>query len=247
MKIPGLKDKIATLRKTQSQQLPIIYMIKDKNSRFQFMTNIAAQHTGSQSGDELINRTTADLNCEAANFADDFEHYESLCRYQRSETLLLSLIHSAKGAEISLISNKPIINENGVLEGTETWAQILPSAASLDKIIQTYQHVPLDESRNPASDSKTLTLREQECVYYLTKGFTFLEIGTKLFISPRTVETHVANIKKKLSVKTRAELIVRACEMGYLIINPLDPTVKPGKLQLLSFKPSDPLEEIISK
>ena len=79
----------------------------------------------------------------------------------------------------------------------------------------------------------------------MTKGFNFAEIGNKLFISPRTVETHVANIKIKLGVKTRAELIARACELGYLQINILNPNTKPGKLQLLGIKPCEVLEEII--
>jgi DNA-binding CsgD family transcriptional regulator len=246
MKLPRLKDKIAFLRQSQFQTLPLIYVIKDKKGRFQFMTEIAAQHAGANSADELNNLTISDLPCDAADFSDDFYHYENMTMYQRSETLLLSLIHSAQGAKISLICNKPIINNRGEVEGVETWAQILPSATGLDKIIQGYQHISLDDSMNQPSNSKVLTLREQECVHYLTRGFTFPEIANKLLISPRTVETHVTNIKIKLGVKTRAELIVRVCELGYLQIKPLDPNIKPGKLQLLDLKPSEALEEIIS-
>ncbi len=80
-------------------------------------------------------------------------------------------------------------------------------------------------------------MREQQCIYYLTRGFTFLEIGEYLNISPRTVETHITNIKIKLNVKTRSELIVKVCELGYLQINPLNPDLQPGKLQLLEIKP----------
>ncbi len=44
-------------------------------------------------------------------------------------------------------------------------------------------------------------------------------------------------------MKTRSELIVKACELGYVQINMLDPILKPGKLQLLGVKPYEPQEE----
>jgi DNA-binding CsgD family transcriptional regulator len=247
MSPPGLKEKVAFLRNSNAHNLPLIYMIKDKNSRFQFITDIAAQHTGAQSANELIGKTSADLQCDAADFAEDFMQYEKLSIYQHSETLLLSLIPSAQGATISLICNKPIINDKGVVEGIETWAQILPSTTSLDTLVQGYQQASLPTRLNETSTPKLLTLREQTCVYYLTKGFTFAEIAKHLYLSPRTVEKHIANIKIKLGVRTRAELIFRVCELGYLQINSLDPNMKPGKLQLLNVKPCEPMAEIISK
>ncbi len=245
MKLPGLKEKVAILNESESQNLPLIYVIKDDQERFQFMTEIAAIHTGAQSSAELMNRTFRDFNCEAADFAQEFTYYENLCKEQRSETLLLSLIPSAAGAQISLICNKPIINEKGKVEGVETWAQILPSDACIDKIVEGYQYLSSTQSQSLESTSHkgVLTVREQECVYYLTRGLTFIEIAKKMHISPRTVESHVINIKAKLHVKTRSELIVKACELGYLEIKLLDPAVKPEKLQLLNVKPCEEIED----
>jgi DNA-binding NarL/FixJ family response regulator len=105
--------------------------------------------------------------------------------------------------------------------------------------------VSLEKTLPRVTNSNALTLREQECVYYLTKGFTFREMANALNISPRTVETHVTNIKLKLKVNTRAELIVKVCELGYIQINPRNPDWKPGKLQLLSIKPCESVEEIL--
>lgn len=233
--MPNLKERSASLM--QYKQLPMNYLLKDRNSRIHFITEMAAQHTGAQTADELLNLTFTDFKCEAADFATQFKHFDELCMYQRSETLLLSLIRSVKGAQISLICNKPIIKIKGEVEGVETWAQVLPSAIGLQKIIQGYQHLTDDESLTPSTQPGLLTQREQECVYYLTRGFTFLEIGQYLNISPRTVETHITNIKIKLNVKTRSELIVKVCELGYLQINTLNPNLQPGKLQLLEIKP----------
>lgn len=238
MKSLGLKEKIAAFM--QFKHLPLIYILKDKHSRIQFITELAAQHTGAQSSDELINRSSADFNSEAADFAADFVHYEQMSMYQRSETLLLSLIHSVKGAQISLICNKPIINDKNEVEGVETWAQVLPSTTSINKIIHGYQQLG-ENAIHPSVPSIILTQREQECIYYLTRGFTFFEIGQYLNISPRTVETHISNIKVKLNVKTRSELIAKVCELGYLEINALNPNLQAGKLQLLEMKPWEPI------
>ena len=53
----------------------------------------------------------------------------------------------------------------------------------------------------------SLTKREEEIVTLVAKGLTSQEIGKKLFISPRTVETHRARIMDKLGVNNAAGLV----------------------------------------
>lgn len=234
--IPGLEEKVGLLTNSNAHGLPIIYLIQDKQSRIQFITEIAAQHTGAKSANELINLTPADFQSDAANYAHDFAHYEKMCMYQRSETLVLSLIHSAMGAQISLICNKPIINAKNEVEGLETWAQILPSTANVHKIIKAHDALSTNQLAQSFSHEPILTPRERECVNFLVRGYTFIEIAQFFAISPRTVETHIANIKIKLNVKTRAELLMRLCELGYLQVNLKNPNLQPNKLQLLEIK-----------
>lgn len=54
----------------------------------------------------------------------------------------------------------------------------------------------------------TLTAREQEVAALLIQGRSHKDIGYVLGMSPRTSEVHVANICKKLGVKSRIEAIV---------------------------------------
>ncbi len=61
-----------------------------------------------------------------------------------------------------------------------------------------------------------LTAREQEVSTLLGYGYTNAEIGEKLSISERTVETHRANIFGKLDLKTRAEMVRFALESGLI-------------------------------
>lgn len=59
-----------------------------------------------------------------------------------------------------------------------------------------------------------LCQREREIVSYVVHGFANRDIAKRLFISERTVSTHLVNIYEKLNVHSRAELtaLVRASD-----------------------------------
>lgn len=52
-----------------------------------------------------------------------------------------------------------------------------------------------------------LSEREREVLDLLVLGHTNVEIASLVFLSPRTIETHRANIQRKLGVKSRADLV----------------------------------------
>jgi len=60
------------------------------------------------------------------------------------------------------------------------------------------------------------TSREIEIVKLIAGGFTSNQMAAQLFISPRTVETHRANLIKKTGVKNSIELVKKAEKMGIL-------------------------------
>jgi DNA-binding NarL/FixJ family response regulator len=61
-----------------------------------------------------------------------------------------------------------------------------------------------------------LSDRERDIVHLLALGYTNQEIGKKLFISVRTVDTHRAHIMRKLQLETRAELVMFALANGLI-------------------------------
>jgi DNA-binding NarL/FixJ family response regulator len=60
-----------------------------------------------------------------------------------------------------------------------------------------------------AKTSSTLTPREQEIASLIGQGFNTAKVATILFISPKTVRVHRANIMKKMDCQSTSELIVR--------------------------------------
>ncbi|WP_175935580.1 response regulator transcription factor [Corynebacterium sp. Marseille-P4321] len=60
------------------------------------------------------------------------------------------------------------------------------------------------EETDPTVDS--LTRRELEVLRLLARGYTYKEIGERLFISVKTVETHASNILRKTQTSNRHQL-----------------------------------------
>lgn len=61
-----------------------------------------------------------------------------------------------------------------------------------------------------------LSNKETEVLGLISEGLTTKEIAAKLFVSSRTIETHRANILKKLEVKNTAELIKKAAKINLI-------------------------------
>jgi DNA-binding CsgD family transcriptional regulator len=67
----------------------------------------------------------------------------------------------------------------------------------------------------PGTDGRLrLTAREREVVRLAVDGLTAREIGFRLFIGERTVETHLANAYAKLGVDSRLDLVRKAAELS---------------------------------
>ena len=60
---------------------------------------------------------------------------------------------------------------------------------------------------------KSLYKREFQSLFFFSQGKTMKEIGEKMQLSPRTIETYINNIKSKLECHTRGEL----CSIVYNI------------------------------
>jgi LuxR family transcriptional regulator, maltose regulon positive regulatory protein len=64
--------------------------------------------------------------------------------------------------------------------------------------------------------AQALSPREAEVLQLASEGFHNNEIGRRLFISPRTVKTHLQNIYEKLGVGSRTEAAIKAKDAGLL-------------------------------
>jgi two-component system, NarL family, response regulator NreC len=63
----------------------------------------------------------------------------------------------------------------------------------------------------------TLTNREREVFQLAAEGYSNAEIGARMFISPRTAETHRAHLMHKLDLHSQTDLVRYAFKKGLLI------------------------------
>jgi two-component system response regulator NreC len=85
-----------------------------------------------------------------------------------------------------------------------------PKAATL--LLRRYKDAEGDDS----ASLNDLSSREQEVLALTAEGFSSREIGQKLFISPKTVDTYRSRIMDKLGLSHRSELVRFALKAGLL-------------------------------
>jgi DNA-binding NarL/FixJ family response regulator len=72
----------------------------------------------------------------------------------------------------------------------------------------------------PAGGAVRLSAREHDVVRLVADGRTNDEIGARLAIGSKTVETHLARLFERLDVASRTELAARAIREGWLDVPP---------------------------
>jgi DNA-binding CsgD family transcriptional regulator len=82
-----------------------------------------------------------------------------------------------------------------------TTRSLLEQARDLKAALPSAEHAEV-----PSGES-VLSEREQTVAQFVVDGLTHKEIGAQLYISPKTVEHHVAKIRQKLGASTRAEML----------------------------------------
>jgi DNA-binding NarL/FixJ family response regulator len=110
----------------------------------------------------------------------------------------------AAGASGYILKNTPVQKFLEALEKVISGGRYLPEQFSyLESSITALQH----DGPSSVDPLAELSKREREVFYLLADGMPNRVIAKKLFISPRTVETHRARVIKKLNCNSTADLI----------------------------------------
>jgi DNA-binding NarL/FixJ family response regulator len=88
---------------------------------------------------------------------------------------------------------------------------LYPNATRM--LLQRYRQA---EEQGEASPLEELSDREREVLALTAEGYSSTEIGKKLFLSPKTVDTYRSRLMQKLGISHRAELVKFALRTGLL-------------------------------
>jgi len=104
------------------------------------------------------------------------------------------------------------------LEAVSRGEYYLDSSLS-HKVVKRLAGLPEKESTITDARYEALTRREQQVMRLLAEGVSTKEIAERLFISPKTVENHRANIMNKLELHSTMELIRYAARLGLIDVD----------------------------
>jgi DNA-binding NarL/FixJ family response regulator len=128
------------------------------------------------------------------------------------------------------------LGANGYLEKTTSLDSLLDAMEAVGRGEELFSgaHEQLAHShlsdlagraRAGAAAAGMLTPRELDVVQLVAEGLTARQIASRLKVSPRTVETHIAKLYVKFGVRSRIQAIQRAAALGLV-----DLSVSPSSL-----------------
>ena len=88
--------------------------------------------------------------------------------------------------------------------------------AALDEAAVAELSWRVRRAREGSAIGGVLTRRERQVLALLADGLTTRQMARRLEISPRTVETHVGKLYRKLEVHSRVQAVSRAAALGLL-------------------------------
>lgn len=100
-------------------------------------------------------------------------------------------------------------------------AQLERSRRMNSEIVRLMQQSKVAPPVPPPPSPLPLTPAEEKVFWEVIQGYTNKQIGDHLFVSPRTVQTHLSNILSKLQLENRSQLVRFAFEQGYKL--PIEP------------------------
>jgi len=76
-----------------------------------------------------------------------------------------------------------------------------------------------DGTAKPGDPYDSLSDREREVFHAMAEGLSNAEVGERLFISPRTAESHRGRILKQLGLRSQTEIVLYALRRGVITLD----------------------------
>ena len=150
---------------------------------------------------------------------DGYEFCRRL-RATRSGQLVPFIFLSSKSDVDDRVQGHSIGADDYLIKPFEPKELLAKIEAQLERSRRTHSEIVrlMQQSKGvpaPAPTPLPLTPAEEKVFWEVIQGYTNKQIGDHLFVSPRTVQTHLSNILSKLQLENRSQLVRFAFEQGY--------------------------------
>jgi len=183
--------------------------------------SVVGEATDGEEAIQLAYRTSPDvilMDISIPNGIDGFTATKEIKRNLPNIKIIILTMHN----EIAYIQQAIEVGADGYILKNSQGGIMYEAIQTVHKD-ETYYEVGLPKEqveklfKNKGNQKcDVLSTREQEIVRLTILGYTNVQIGEKLFISSKTVESHKSNIMQKLKLKSKAELIQFGITNGYI-------------------------------
>jgi DNA-binding NarL/FixJ family response regulator len=136
-----------------------------------------------------------------------------LTAYDNDQYIMALLEAGAAGYLLKNVSGKELANAIRAVHAGESVLHPVIARKVFNRFatsVQGKENLPQQEE---------LSEREMEILKLMAKGMSNQDIAGKLFVSRRTVQSHLANIFRKMDVGSRTEALLQALKRGWLTLD----------------------------
>lgn len=206
-------------------QIPGLILVMNKHSEFMISNHYTANLFGYRSEDALLGLNAFGMRCPAVESATDFIKQDQLVIESQQEITLLDIHSYADGINRVLLTKKKPLYQDNTLSGvichcTEIQSDTLSKVCGI--LIDSEKKYFDSKSYNDRSyfignfpNTINFSKRELEVLFYYLRGKSAKTIAKILQLSFRTVENYIQNIKNKVGLDRKEDLIDFAISNGY--------------------------------
>lgn len=132
-----------------------------------------------------------------------------LSAYENDQEVSAALISGASGYVLKTVGGERLAdNIRSIYRG-----EVLLAPTVAAKVVRQLSRLREEAGRQEEA-LEVLTPREREVFFLASRGLKNAEIATELYLSEKTIKTHLRNIYNKLNLASKAELRLFAVKMG---------------------------------
>lgn len=214
----AILDKIDVFSRVYHDTQAIV-IFKDVNSNVIYANPYCLNFLGFQNQEDILGKTDKDFIWRDFSFL--YAKGENAALSGESQVSLMPSV-DINGNDILFFSTRDIVTDkNKKALGVLSHFRLVKDKASLE--LSNLLEDILNERKNSSMEClleiKTnpdeLTASEQECLFFLVRGYSAKMIANLISRTKKTVEYHIENLKQKFHVSSKFELIAQAVHEGY--------------------------------
>ncbi len=198
----------------------------DNEHRFIAANDSTVKLFGYAKLDSMLGKQPEHMKCQAVECAALFVLQNEIVMANQKPLIILDIHPYADGSTRTFMTTKcPLYDQNGKIFAVEcqcvdieekNMSLFLSRLLSMDKIFNAGSANQTSYLMSQSNPVTSLSRREEECLFYVIRGFSMKQIAKLLSLKPKTVESYIENIKSKFGCTTKQQLIECAIVNGLI-------------------------------